>query len=226
MAQDADDAVRVMLALADELNRRRDLYAQHVGVDNLYAYNAVAQKPLPPVVCLIDEVIALMEDSRIENCLKTLATRGRKFGLWLILASQDWKAQTINTTIRGQLGTCVQFKARDAHQSRVLLGHPNAADIQVQGRAFAWIRGRDMLELQAPALEISPMRGDGPIRSMPETAEQAEQDDRTERILELAEQGLSDTAIARIVYGYANGYSIDRVRAVTTTTLSQTVDLG
>lgn len=218
LADTEQDALAVFGALTDELNRRRELYADYPGVDSLYRYNEQADDPLLPLVAIVDEATALLGDKDVESHLRTLALRARKYGLWLILAGQDWKASSLDTAIRNQLATRIQFRAMSASQSRVLLERSGAEEIEVRGRALASLPGRDMIEFQAPAFEVGPMRGNGPMQAMPEQKSQSAQNDRAEHILELADQGLSDTAIAREVFGYANGYSIDKVRAVTTTT--------
>lgn len=170
VADTEQDAAAVMAELAGELNRRRELYAEHPGVDSLYAYNDAASEPLRPIVAVVDEATALLENKGIESHLRTLALRARKYGLWLILAGQDWKASTLDTAIRNQLGARVHFRAMSASQSRVLLGQPGAEELDVKGRAIAVLPGREPMVFQAPMIKHSEIRSlgnSGPVHEMP-----------------------------------------------------------
>ena len=214
VADTETDAMAIMGELASELDRRKELYSQYNGVDSLYTYNAEASEPLQPLIAIFDEATALLENKDIEANLRTLALRARKYGLWLILAGQDWKYNTLDTAIRNQLGSRIQFRAMSKSQSTVLLGKGGAEEIDVKGRALAVLSGREMMTFQSPMIKHSDIRrlaGGGPQYEMPETEERID-DNHTIRIRELAESGMSDTGIAREVFGYANGYSIDKVR--------------
>jgi len=128
VAETEPDAMAVFMALTDELERRKELYARFPGVDSLAAYNARNGEPLPALVALIDEATALLGDKSVESKLRTLALRARKYGLWLILAGQDWKASSLDTAIRNQLSSRIQFKAMGKGQSRVLLEQSGAEE--------------------------------------------------------------------------------------------------
>lgn len=196
------DATNVLRDLEGELSKRSELFSVFPGVDSLYAYNARTDHPLRPVVALIDEATALLENSVIAAIIRTLALRARKYGLWLVLAGQDWKASSLDTAIRNQLSTRVQFRAMSGSQSRVLLERSDAESIDVAGRAFGWLPGRDLLEFQAPIIGyddiLSSMAGGGPQRDVPQ--EQSEDD----KILDLYERGMSRRQVALAVWGYTN----------------------
>ncbi|GAG86948.1 unnamed protein product, partial [marine sediment metagenome] len=146
------DTVSVFDDLLDELNRRRELFRQHPGVDSLQQYNALADEKISPLVLLGDEITALLADKKVEAKLRTLALRARKYGMWLVLAGQDWRAVSLDPAIRNQLSCCVQFKAKSGPQSRVLLECSDARDLTVKGRALAWLPGREMIEMQSPII--------------------------------------------------------------------------
>jgi len=205
--------------LSDELDRRKELFARFPGVDSLSAYNRQADEPLPPVVTLVDEATALLDDKRVENALRTLALRARKYGLWLVLGGQDWKATSLDTAIRNQLATRVQFKALSASQSRVLLQRAGAENLVAKGRALVWLPGRDLTELQTPFVShqdiLKALSGTGPRRPMPKRngSDAQDDDERTRRILALHAQGKSATAIAFEVFGHGNTFYIRKVKA-------------
>lgn len=147
-------ALDVLADLVDEMNQRRELYSRFPGCDSLKAYNALAAEPLPAIALLIDESTALLSDRPVESAIRTLALRARKFGVYAILGGQDWKAASLDTAIRNQLSSRIQFKAQDGAQSRVLLGTPDAANLDRPGRAYALLPGRPRLELQAPFISV------------------------------------------------------------------------
>ena len=94
VADSEKDAAVILRELTGELSRRKELFAGYPGVDSLYAYQDRAGEALSPIVCIIDEATALMGDRQVESELRTLALRARKYGLWCVLAGQDWKATT------------------------------------------------------------------------------------------------------------------------------------
>lgn len=202
------DALAIYQDLLGEMDRRKALYADFPGVDTLARYNAQAENPLPPVVCMTDEATALLADKSVEGAIRTLVLRARKYGLWMILGGQDWKATSLDTAIRNQLATRVQFKAMSASQSRVLLQRNGAELLNVTGRALAIIPGREMIELQAPLVGyediVTATSNGGPRGTIPEGVPGGE-DDQVARIRELAEGGLSKRQIGLEVFGYAGG---------------------
>jgi DNA segregation ATPase FtsK/SpoIIIE-like protein len=210
------DTVAVFSELTDELNRRRELFSQYTGVDSLYLYNSMAGEPIKPLVVIGDEITALLADRNVEDGLATLALRARKFGMWLILAGQDWKAANVDTTIRNQLSCCVQFKAKSGAQSRILLDTSDAQNINVQGRALAWLPGRDIMEFQAPIIGrqdiIAAMTGNGPQREMPDTP-----DDLKQRVIDTwasMERPNITSVTAEIFGGQRGGANWNRVKEI------------
>jgi hypothetical protein len=207
VADTEQDALAIFKALTEEMDRRKALYSGFPGVDSLQTYNARVEEPLAPVVALVDEATALLAHSGVENAIRTLVLRARKYGLWCVLGGQDWKASSLDTSIRNQLASRVQFKALSASQSRVLLQRSGAERLEVPGRALAILPGRDIVELQAPVIGyrdiIRATRSGGPRRDLPEVDQEG--NEQMARIRELADQGLSKRQIALEVFGYAGG---------------------
>lgn len=228
VADTESDALAIFSELTSELDRRKELFARYPGVDSLQAYNTRAAEPLTPVIALVDEATALLGDKNVESALRTLALRARKYGLWLVLGGQDWKAASLDTAIRNQLSTRIQFRAMSASQSRVLLQQAGAENLGAKGRALVWLPGRDLVELQAPYIGhqdiIAAVADRGPRQAMPDapSSNNDQDDERVRRILELADQGKSKRQICLEVFGYAGGRAFDEVSRVLDSTTTPT----
>lgn len=218
-------ALDILSNLTHELEYRKRLFKQHPTVEKLADYNRLAEAPLPVVALLIDEATALLSDSDVENQLRTLALRARKYGIYAILGAQDWKAARMDTAIRNQLSTRVQFKAQDAGQSRILLGRGDAARIEQLGRAYAVLPGKPHVELQAPhiGLEtiVAHLGPDGvqppPTTLMPEgeaVEPGIEPTDQEQFILDLYDTGQSHAKICETVWGYKSSKRYPNIDAV------------
>lgn len=209
IAENEVDALAVLKALEDELERRKGLYARYPGVDCLDAYNAQADESLVPLVAVVDEATALLGDKSVEGTLRTLALRARKYGLWLIMAGQDWKANSLDTAIRNQLSSRIQFKAMGDGQSRVLLGQSGAEKLDAIGRAMAILPGREMITMQAPFISARTIMADvsdgGAQYPMPEIAGELDAEALEKRVKALYDEGVSLRGIAEAIYGYYNG---------------------
>jgi len=211
------DTVAVFEELTDELDRRKELFNRYPGVDSLRLYNSQADEQINPLVLIGDEITALLSDKNVESRLRTLALRSRKYGMWLILAGQDWRAASLDITIRNQLSCCVQFKAKSGSQSRVLLDKSDAQDLTVPGRALAWLPGREMIEMQSPIIGhqdiIAAMTGGGPQYSVPESVT----DDLEDRVLESWQSMAhpSITAVCREIFdGQQGGTNWERIKQI------------
>lgn len=217
IADNEQDALAIYGALVEELDRRKELFSKLPGVDSLKAYNHQAREPLPAMVALTDEATALFGDKDVQGAAKTLALRGRKYGLWCVFGGQDWKATSIDSAIKNQLSARVHFKALNGAQSRVLLGRSDAEDIEVKGRAMAVLPGRGFVEMQTPFLSAKDVlrkwhNGAQPRRQMPQF--ETEDDREADRIKQLAAQGVSKRQICLELWDNDGGKYYDRVNAV------------
>lgn len=209
----------VLAALKEEMLRRIDLFARYEA-DDLEEYNRVAAEPLKPIVCIADEVNDLLEIEAIENDAQILARRGRKAGIWIILAAQEWKVTAIDARIRRQLSTKIQFRANDLAQARLLVGRSGATLLTEDappGRAVAALPGKGILSLQAPYLSKAELKqtlptGE-PLQPRVELPAAPLSPEET-RIQELFLAGWAISAIAAEVYGSKGGPQNERVRQV------------
>jgi hypothetical protein len=142
--------------LVAEMDRRRDLFAG-VFARNLATYNQRAAKldapTLPLILVVIDEVsdIALqagLKSAFYKNLIQ-LSSKGAAFGLIMVLATQNPKAEVLNTLIRGNMSTRIAFRVTTSEHSRTILGLPGAHKLPrtIRGRMMARMEGA-LVELQ------------------------------------------------------------------------------
>ncbi len=132
--EDARDIVARALA---ECDRRAALYQQVDGFpDKLTEYNAVVVKsggdPLPRVLCVLDEFNATVtalggHRGQFARDVAQLGWRGRKFGVNLVFAAQDFTKAVIGR-VRDQARAAICFRVRGAEVARAI-GCAGAAHI-------------------------------------------------------------------------------------------------
>jgi DNA segregation ATPase FtsK/SpoIIIE-like protein len=161
IAESVEEATRIAFQLIQEMERRAALY-QATGrfPEKLSEYHAAIagqspisnlQPPIPWIVAIFDEFTALMDEagkhSDLYRLIGQLAMRGRKYGITLVFAGQDFKADLLSTRITNQLRTRVQFGCATAYQSQVVLGKSGAEKITTPGRALVSFGGK-IIEVQ------------------------------------------------------------------------------
>jgi hypothetical protein len=156
LADDPRTASAVTGWLVEEMDRRQQLFAG-VYARNLPTYNARVrergeEEALPLVLVVIDEVsdIALqcgLRSAFYRNLIR-LSSKGAAFGLILVLATQNPKAEVLNTLIRGNMSTRIAFRVSSIEHSRTILG---TAGAQVLSRT---IRGRMVARLDDSLVQL------------------------------------------------------------------------
>ena len=143
--------------LMAEMDRRKELFAG-VFARNLLTYNArirargEQEAALPLILVVIDEVsdIALqcgLRSAFYKNLIR-LSSKGAAFGLILVLATQNPKAEVLNTLIRGNMSTRIAFRVSSVAHSRTILGTGGAQKLP------RTIRGRMMARLDESLVQL------------------------------------------------------------------------
>ena len=153
MALSADDAPRLIDAVADEVRRRRGLFESADGhPEDLAEYNALARKrglpELQRLVVILDEFNDLVQATGgaggdFAQVAADIARTARGFGLTLVVAAQDWTKESAGA-VRGQCELRIAFKVRERYTSQVLIGCQDATRLRTPGRAF--VDGRGMMQ--------------------------------------------------------------------------------
>jgi len=142
IATEVDEAEALLARVLFEMDRRMALFAR-VRAKNLKSYNERVEEQLPLLLLIIDEVtdIALQAglNSQFYRDLIRLVSKGRAFGLIVVLATQNPKAEVLNTLIRGNLSSRIAFRVATAAHSRVILGCGGAQELPrtIRGRLLA-----------------------------------------------------------------------------------------
>lgn len=115
---------KILREQCELMNRRYEEYFQRkdtvIGAD-FSAYN------LRPVFIFFDEVMAMIEEDKkigkeAESYLKQIVLKGRQSGIYIIISSQRFSADTLNTVIRENAGLRVAFGRMQPESYRMALG--------------------------------------------------------------------------------------------------------
>lgn len=140
---DREFAVSVLQGLAQEMDRRGDLFRK-TGVQNIGQFRRKhPDHILPRIVLIVDEFQDFFaEDDWLSgeaaSIIDQLARKGRAFGIHIILASQSMAGtQTLSRSTLDQLGTRIALKCTDM-ESRLILGedNPQAKLLSRPGEAY------------------------------------------------------------------------------------------
>jgi len=147
IAEDVETAGEVMALLLDEIDARKEAFAL-AGKRDLASYNASAETPLPLVLVIVDEFTDLAvlggTEAAFYRDLLRLASKGRAFGVVLVLAATHPKADVMNTSIRENTSLRIAFHTPSHDQQRIILGTNDgpALPAGVPGRCVARIGGK------------------------------------------------------------------------------------
>jgi hypothetical protein len=130
MAQLAENEEGFLMALRTayaEIESRKLLYSQAGNYpENIDEYNAWALKasvePLRRVLVVLDEFNSAVDNSKgvngpLANLAKQLVWRGRKFGITLVMGSQDFSKDLVGV-IRDQVGVMIVHRVKSAEVAR------------------------------------------------------------------------------------------------------------
>jgi len=218
VARETDTAIATLQAVKGEIDRRKALYEAIPEAYDLPSYNRLAGATLAPIVILADEATNLLNQAGLGDPLREVTQTARQYGVYLLLAGQSANSQVISTQTRDNFSTRLCFHTSPTSR-RVVLGG-SVDDVTKPGRAWALLTGAALQQIQVPFVtreELARVLTMGKPKHVidVEAVKPVSADDETaERVLELKDAGLSDTAIAREVFKYGNPHYISKVREI------------
>lgn len=136
--------------LADEMDRRYALM-RRLGVRSFDSFNAkisqavqsgkpisdnssgspVLVRPLPYIVCFIDELadLILIDRKRIETLIMRLAQKARAAGIHMVLATQRSNPDIVTPLIKANIVARICFRVASPYDSQVILDEAGAEDL-------------------------------------------------------------------------------------------------
>ena len=128
-----------------DLMQQRYTRLGQAGVRNISGYNATAERKMPFVVLLVDELAELMlaGGRESEANLVRLAQMGRATGIHLVLATQRPTVDVVTGLLKANIATRIAFTVASQTDSRVILDVAGAEDLLGRGDML-------LLENQSP----------------------------------------------------------------------------
>jgi S-DNA-T family DNA segregation ATPase FtsK/SpoIIIE len=131
-------AANVLANLIGEMEARYQVMGE-LRARNLVELNRarkrVGERPLPHVLCVIDELADLMmvAPSEVEDSIIRLAQKSRAVGIHLVLATQRPSTDVITGTIKVNIPARIAFAVASQVDSRVILDQGGAETLLGQG---------------------------------------------------------------------------------------------
>jgi S-DNA-T family DNA segregation ATPase FtsK/SpoIIIE len=162
-------AANVLANLIKEMEERYSMLST-ARARNLVEFNRVrrrrGERPLPYILCVIDELgdLMMVAPGEVEDAVIRLAQKSRAVGIHLVLATQRPSADIITGMIKANVPARIAFAVSSQTDSRVILDQNGAESLLGQG---------DMLF--RPASESRPARIQGAFISEDEVEKLTEQ---------------------------------------------------
>jgi DNA segregation ATPase FtsK/SpoIIIE, S-DNA-T family len=148
---DVKKAANALSWAVSEMERRYEVL-EKLGVRSLEGYNDRAEKQMPYVVIVIDELADLMMTAaaKVEDAVIRLAQKARAVGIHLVVATQRPSVDVITGMIKANVPSRIAFAVSSQIDSRVILDASGAEALLGQG---------DMLFKPVSALRPSRVQG-------------------------------------------------------------------
>jgi len=156
---DPQDAVAMLNAVADHMDKRYSLLEQETARD-IESYNKRSRQKLPYIVIIIDELADLMLASKgtCEKALVRLAQKARAVGIHLLLATQQPKSEIVTSLIKVNIPVRLAFAVGNHHESRAILDSAGAEQLLGQGDCLFYNRQGSLIRLQNPFISEQEIR--------------------------------------------------------------------
>lgn len=125
-----ENALKALLSAENEMNKRY-LKMAFKGIRNINEHPEM----FPRLVIIIDELASLMMTNKkeTEQCIESLAAKGRACGIHLIVATQNPTSKVITGRIKANIPTRLAFTTSSIADSRVILDYGGAEKLTGKG---------------------------------------------------------------------------------------------
>jgi S-DNA-T family DNA segregation ATPase FtsK/SpoIIIE len=141
-----EDMAKMLTHLHSELRNRGELLKKN-RVDHI---TKVPGKH-PFILLAIDEIVMIMDDSKMKKHILQIASLGRALGIYCMLSLQRPSHDILDTKIRSLLTVRMGFRTTDASNSKII-GTPGSEKISKETPGRFLMKIDDITELQAPYL--------------------------------------------------------------------------
>ncbi len=119
------ELLRLLARMQAEVEERSVLFRQAaqggIPPEDIDAYNATQDEPLPRVWLMGDEMNTYLSDKNVQEQIADLARVGRKWGVHLILAGHNWRSEDIPRGLSAMFPTRLCLRVADDTSGRVTL---------------------------------------------------------------------------------------------------------
>ena len=113
-----DDLENMLHLLLDEVNRRYELIEEY-EVSHLDEVNKQLEKPLPHIICMIDEFGLCSESKEILKLVQDLTSIARAANVYLFLSLQRADSTVITGIAKNNLGVRISFKQSNGINAKI-----------------------------------------------------------------------------------------------------------
>ena len=150
---ETNEAVDILAHLAEQMDKRYEIFSENL-CKNLKDYNEQASKPLPYIVCVIDEFADLMaSDPKVEKDVMRLAQKARAAGIHLILATQRPSVDVVTGVLKANFPTRLAYKVASNADSRTILDEPGAENLIGRGDCLFLSSSGELLRLHGAYID-------------------------------------------------------------------------
>jgi S-DNA-T family DNA segregation ATPase FtsK/SpoIIIE len=119
---DMEEAEPTLDSIVMEMENRYEKFSK-IGVRNIKAYNQKSKKPIPYIICVIDEYNDLrMQYPMVEEYIERLGQKARGAGIHLIVATQRPDKDVMSGVIKTNLPARISFKLDNSNEYRTVFG--------------------------------------------------------------------------------------------------------
>ncbi len=131
---DVNASIEALRRAQKEMERRYSEMAK-LGARNIEGYNKRAERKLPYIVIIIDELsdLMLMASERVESLITRLSQMARASGIHLITATQRPSVDIITGLIKANFPARISFRVASSVDSRIILDMQGAEKLLGKG---------------------------------------------------------------------------------------------